>query len=233
MSVLSVTQAGGRDPEEASLALRARAGDAEAFGELYELHVDRIYRYVAYRVATQAEAEDLTEQVFLKAWEAMPRYEERGLPFRAWLFRLAHNLVIDHYRVRRADVPLSVVLGADLDNRHPALPDPQAELEARQEVDELRSALGELGEEQRQVVLLRFVEGMSHSEVATVLGKSEGATRAIQHRALHALARALRLLRGTDEPEVRESPRRSHGGARARVVGQAVPGSVAGASEGA
>ena len=226
MGVLGERQAGNREPEEASLAARARAGDPEAFGELYELNVDRIYRYVAYRVGTEGEAEDLTEQVFLKAWEAMPRYEDRGLPFRAWLFRLAHNLVIDHYRMRRSDVPLSDVSDRDLGGLT-ALPDPQAELEARLEVDELRRALGQLREEQRQVVLLRFVEGLSHAEVGGILGKSEGATRAIQHRALLALARALKLLRGTNEAEVRAGARRSHGGARARLVDRGVPGCVA------
>jgi RNA polymerase sigma-70 factor (ECF subfamily) len=225
MTALGENELDSRYPGEADLTARARAGDADAFGQLYELHVDRVYRYVAYRVKTEHEAEDLTEQVFLKAWEAMPRYEDRGLPFRAWLFRLAHNLVIDHYRVRRSDVSLNELLDSD-QSYEPSGPDPQVEVEARLDADEVRLAVRRLGEEQRQVVLLRFVEGLSHSEVADILGKTEGATRAIQHRALGALARALKLTRGTDEAK-RESARRGHRGPRPRLVNGGVSGQVA------
>src|SRR4051812_24008500 len=99
--------------EEQRLVSRATRRDAAAFGLLYESHLDRVYRYVYYRVGSTAEAEDLTEQVFLKAWEAIGRYEARGVPFIAWLYRLAHNLVIDHYRAKRPTMPLEDVPEAE------------------------------------------------------------------------------------------------------------------------
>src|SRR5476649_134051 len=92
--------------EESRLVLRAVKRDSAAFGLLYESHLDRIYRYVFYRVGTPSDSEDLTEIVFLKAWEAIDRYQPRGVPFVAWLYRLAHNLVVDRYRSRRSSVPL-------------------------------------------------------------------------------------------------------------------------------
>lgn len=203
--------------EDAVLVTRAKAGDADAFGEIYERYVDRLYCYVAYRVANATDAEDLAEQVFLKAWEAIGRYEDRGLPLGAWLFRLAHNLVIDSYRLRRSDVPLSVF--ADTDDSGLAGPsDPPAEIGARFESAELHQAICSLNEEQRQVVLLRFVEGLSHGEVATIVGNSEGATRAVQHRALLTLARLLSLVRGTDEGELRECSRGRPRGSRTRII---------------
>lgn len=211
---------------EAELVARAKAGDAEAFGEIYELNVDRIYRYVAYRVSGQAEAEDLTEQVFLKAWEAIHRYEDRGLPFGAWLFRLAHNLVVDYYRTRRQDVPLDEYQEGDAGGIL-AQGDPQSDFEAKVEASELRAALRQLGDDQRQVVLLRFVEGLSHAEVAAIVGKSEGATRALQHRALLTMAKLLRVLRGTDEAKVSGGARKGPGPARSRVLHRRVPEPIA------
>jgi RNA polymerase sigma-70 factor (ECF subfamily) len=203
MEVLGENREDARDAAEITLVRRAQSGDADAFGELNELHVDRVYRYVVYRVDDVPEAEDLSEQVFLKAWEAMPRYEDRGLPFRAWLLRLAHNLVIDHYRARRAAICLDTMTDGELHDLEgaSACDGPESELVARHDSAELVSALDQLGDDQRQVVLLRFVEGLSHAEVATVIGKSEGATRAIQHRAVLALGRPLGALRGTDGAE--------------------------------
>ncbi len=162
----------------------AQAGDAEAFAALYERYVDRLYRYIYYRVGNRTEAEDLTEQVFLKAWEAIRRYEERGVPFGAWLFRLAHNLVIDHYRTTRPTQSLEATGG-------PTPADPDRLLSLRLELADLQQALARLPEEQQAVIILRFLEGLSHQEVARLLGKSEGAVRVIQHRALAALARLL------------------------------------------
>jgi RNA polymerase sigma-70 factor (ECF subfamily) len=95
--------------EESRLVLRAVQRDSAAFGLLYESHLDRIYRYIFYRVGSTGEAEDLTEIVFLKAWEAIDRYQPRGVPFVAWLYRLAHNLVVDSYRSRRPSVPLDEI----------------------------------------------------------------------------------------------------------------------------
>lgn len=171
---------------EAELVSRAVKRDAAAFGCLYELYLDRIYRYVFYRVGSVSEAEDLAEQVFLNAWEAIERYEARGAPFAAWLYRLAHNLVVDHYRSKKPSAPLD-----EVDEAEEAGDDVATAVEGVLEIQELREALVRLHPDYQRLIVLRFVEGLSHSEVAQIIGKSEGATRVIQHRALQALARAL------------------------------------------
>jgi len=172
--------------DEAGLVARAIKRDSDAFGQLYECCLDRIYRYVYYRVNSVTEAEDLTEQVFLKAWEAIDRYEQRGVPFLAWLYRLAHNLVVDHYRGQRQTVPLE-----DVRETEELSEDIEASVHAQLDAEEVREALQRLSPEHQQLITLRFVEGMSHAEVAQIVGKSEGATRVVQYRALQALARTL------------------------------------------
>jgi RNA polymerase sigma-70 factor (ECF subfamily) len=173
--------------DEGRLVTRATKRDSAAFGILYETHLDRIYRYVYYRVGSTSEAEDLSEQVFLKAWEAIERYEPRGVPFIAWLYRLAHNLVVDHYRSRRPTLTLEEVGEAE---------EPGANVvdavEEKLDAEEIRVALRRLSPEHQQLIALRFVEGLSHAEVAQITGKSEGATRVVQYRALQSLARALK-----------------------------------------
>lgn len=177
--------------EEGELVRRAIRRDSAAFGVLYERHLDRIYRYVYYRVGSTSEAEDLTEAVFLKAWEAIDRYEPRGAPIAAWLYRLAHNLVVDHYRGRHPSTPLEDVM----DSEEVGVDVVEA-VEDLLEVEEVRAAMLRLNPEYQQMIVLRFIEGLSHAEVAGIVGKSEGATRVIQHRALQALARALQQAEG-------------------------------------
>jgi RNA polymerase sigma-70 factor (ECF subfamily) len=177
---------------EELLVDRARRGDADSFGELYQLHLDRIYRYVYDRVGSSSEAEDLTEQVFLKAWEAISRYESRGLPFAAWLYRMAHNAVIDHYRARRPATPIDGTFDLEDERQNPV-----ASAEALFDREELRLAIGRLNADQQTVILLRFIEGLSHAEVGKILGKSEGAVRVIQHRALLVMAKVMRALPST------------------------------------
>jgi RNA polymerase sigma-70 factor (ECF subfamily) len=180
---------GDADVREDLLVDRARRGNADAFGQLYQLHLDRIYRYVYYRVGSSNEAEDLTEHVFLKAWEAIGRYESRGLPFAAWLYRMAHNAVIDHYRARRPMTSIDETFDLEDERQNPV-----ASAEALFDREELRVAIGRLNPDQQTVILLRFSEGLSHAEVGRILGKSEGAVRVIQHRALGVMARFLRSL---------------------------------------
>ena len=169
---------------EADLLERAVHGDAEAFGLLYREHLPRVYRFVRYRVNDPVEAEDLTETVFLKVWEALPTYRQAGLPWTAWLFRVATNTVIDYYRTHHPHQELEE-----------ALPAEGLELVERvslgEEQGEVRAALRQLPEDQRRLLWLRFVDGLSHAEVASLLGKTEGNVRVMQHRALNALARLL------------------------------------------
>ncbi len=173
--------------EEAGLVKQARAGDGDAFGSLYLLHLDAIFRYIYFRIGDQREAEDLTEQVFLKAWEALPGYKDFGYPFASWLYRIAHNLVIDY--IRRVK-PVSSVSIENQDGNDCGSAVIQQILET-EETGLLAAAIIRLPEEQQQVIILRFIEGMSHAGVARILNKSEGACRMIQNRALIALSQML------------------------------------------
>lgn len=171
---------------EADLIARAVQGDADAFGDLYERYLARIYRYVFYRINDVAEAEDLTEMVFLKAWEALGDYRVRDVPFGAWLYRIAHNIVIDRHRTRKKILPLESQLVL-----HDTASDPEDRLDRRETLESLAHALSQLSPIHQQVLALRFVSGLSHAETALVLDRSEEAARVLQHRALYALRELL------------------------------------------
>lgn len=174
--------------DEASLVERAVGGDTDAFGALYQRHMDAIYRYVYLRVGDTKDAEDLTEQTFLNAWEALPGYTHRGNPFTSWLYRIAHNVVVDHHRRRRPILSTPLADRGEQASRPPTTLDQVIQAE---EADTLAAAIAQLPEEQQQIVILRFVEGLRHAEVARIMDKSEGACRVMQHRALAALNRLL------------------------------------------
>jgi RNA polymerase sigma-70 factor (ECF subfamily) len=163
---------------------RAIKGDSDAFAKLYDSYVDRVYRFIYFRVGNEQMAEDLSSQVFLKAWENLGRYEIRGLSFGAWLFRIARNLVIDHYRTKKDHESLDEEGSADPD---PALT-VDGKMDAEFEAEWLRSAMQLLTDDQRTVLTLKFIEGLSTAEIAEVMGKRQGAVRALQLRGLQALA---------------------------------------------
>ena len=168
------------------LLARAIEGDAEAFGDLYQRYLKRIYRYIYYRVGDQAEAEDLTEMVFLKVWEALPRFKPGQVSFKAWLYRIAHNLLVDRYRTRKTIVPLDAQ--PDLRDRAPL---PEDEVLRQEEREWISDAIAKLRPEYQQILALRFIEKMSHSEAAEILERSVPAVRVLQYRALKALANEL------------------------------------------
>jgi RNA polymerase sigma-70 factor, ECF subfamily len=170
------------------LVAEAQAGDPWAFGRIFDLFHEPIYRFVASRVHRPSDAEDLTQLVFVKALEALPRYEARGIPFGGWLFRLARNTVIDHARTRRDHAELDA---ADEATSPSAGPDDLAVL--RQDIGAVARALASLTDEQREVVELRFFAGLSAREAAEVMGKQEGTIRGLQFRAIGALRRELAL----------------------------------------
>jgi RNA polymerase sigma-70 factor (ECF subfamily) len=172
---------------DSALISRARHRDTVAFGVLYERYVDRIYRYIIYRTTNAAIAEDLTAEVFLNAWRTIERYEDRGYAFSTWLLRLAHNEVTDYYRTNRYDVSLPDV---ELQLTS-SMPEPEEFVELQGDQKTLIAALKQLPDEWRQVVLLRFVEGLPFDEVSAIVGKSSGACRVIQHRALGRLRELL------------------------------------------
>jgi RNA polymerase sigma-70 factor (ECF subfamily) len=168
--------------EDEALIERATRRDRDAFGRLYERYFDRVYTYLYYRTRSDADAADLAAQAFLNAWKAIDRYQPTGAPLLAWLLRIAHNLVTDHHRRRRDAVTLDFDI---MDNRSES--DPAALTEQVMTKEALHRAIRRLPEEQQQVLLLRFVQGLGHAEVANLIGKSEGAVRTIQYRALIGL----------------------------------------------
>ena len=176
----------GQTSDEAMLVQRAIGHDAEAFGRLYDMNVDRVYRHIYYRVGNEADAEDLTQQVFLKAWQAIDRYKKMASPFIAWLMTICHNLVVDFYRTKKDKAYLEAeVLASD------SASSPELATEASFEQQRLRRAILQLGGDEQQVVILRFIEGFEFGEIASLLKKKEGNVRVILHRALVKLRNIL------------------------------------------
>ena len=172
----------------------AKDGDPEAFGALFDHFYAPVYRYVAARVGRPSDAEDLAQLVFVKALEALPRYELRGVPFGGWLFRLARNVVIDHVRTRREHVTLDIIVQQSAEDDGP---DELAAL--RQDMDSVAFALRRLTPEQREAIQLRFFAGLSAREAAIAMGRQEGTVRGLQFRAIAALRRELGIAPDIDE----------------------------------
>ncbi len=175
---------GGAHGNDAALVLAAKAGDPSAFGELYERYRDAIYRYCLARTGSAHDAEDLAADVFVKALQSLDRYQDRGLPFAAFLYRIARNAAIDRVRVLKQ--PLSV---DTLVSEPPSGQNVEAEASLGVERSILLAALTRLKAEHREVIVLRFIEGYGAVEVARMLGRTEGAIRTMQHRALERLRR--------------------------------------------
>lgn len=163
----------------------AGQGDKNAFSVLYQRYVKRIYNYIYYRTGSQHDAEDLTERVFFRAMNHIHNYHNRGLPFTAWLYRIAHNLVANWHRDshRRREVPLedhthTLRQGGDY---------PEVALVKNQEVQGLLVAIRKLPEDRQNLIILKFVEHMSNDEIARIMGRSEGAIKSLYHRTLLSL----------------------------------------------
>lgn len=174
----------GQDPsDERLISLCKQHGDADAFALLYDRYVDRIYRYIYYRIGNHDDVEDLTAAVFVKAWRGLDKYHDRGVPFLAWLYRIARNVVVDHHRSIKAefvDIETQFSLPSDEST-------PEEHLLHHSQLEFVLKAMGELDAIQQEVLTLRFIMGMSHKETADILDRKTGAIRVIQHRALHAL----------------------------------------------
>jgi len=171
---------------EENLVRRAQNNDQEAFAQLYEEYFDKIYRYLALRIGNEMEAEDMTQQVFLNALRSISSFRWRGVPFSAWLYRIAHNQAVDHLRKKkkRTSVPLDESLATSDDN-------PQLATERKLDIEQLLSATKQLTEAQHEVISLRFTSELSIAQVARVMGKSQGAVKALQHSAIVALRRTI------------------------------------------
>ncbi len=167
------------------LVTRAQTGDRDALEQLYLEHFDRIYSYLHLTVGNRHDAEDLTTQTFLKMLESIGRFRWGAAPFSAWLFRIAHNLAMDHFRARRRWQPEEEV------PEPPGMVESSAEEEAMRALssESMLDLIEQLSDEQRQVLILKFVFDFSNEEAATVLDKTEGAVKSLQHRALASLQR--------------------------------------------
>jgi RNA polymerase sigma-70 factor (ECF subfamily) len=170
---------------DSELVLRAKAGDQYAFTAIYERYSAAIYRYIYFRIGEAELAEDLQAEVFLRMLEGMERYEDRGWPISAWLYRIAHDRTVDMIRRRRnrQQVPLEAWSGT--------CDGPDTTVDVRLDHEELNRVLDDLTDEQRQVIRLRFMADMSVQEVAQRLGRTEGSVKALQHRGIQSLARRL------------------------------------------
>ncbi len=168
------------------LVAEAQRGNPEAFGRIFDAYVGPIHRFIASRVNRPSDAEDLTQLVFVKALEALPRYEARGIPFGGWLFRLARNAIIDQVRTRRDHLSLVAAVTRETEDAGP-----EAMAALRDDLDRVARALIELTDDQREVIELRFFAGLSVHETADAMGRQDGTVRGLQFRALAALRRSL------------------------------------------
>jgi RNA polymerase sigma-70 factor (ECF subfamily) len=175
------------DRDEEQLIEQAKT-DPEAFGRLYELYVEKIYNYIYYRLGNQHDAEDLTAKVFYRALNHIAHYNHKGAPFAAWLYRIAHNLVVNWHRdhSRRQMVGLE-----NLDLRGDKQESPHHAAEQTNERELLLTAIQHLPRERQELLMLKFVERMSNAEIGRVLGRSEGAVKSLYHRTLVSLKELL------------------------------------------
>ena len=177
-------QATSTDINITRLVKSAVGGDGEAFGELYGIYLDRIYRYVFYQVRDKMVAEDITEDVFVKAWKAINSCKGKEKTFSSWLYRIAHNQVIDVFRSRSKE--WTIEMGAVIERSDSSL-----EVEKRADYQELLQEIACLPENQRQIIILKFIAGMDNREIGRITGKNQGAIRILQMRALANLRKKL------------------------------------------
>ena len=163
---------------------RAAGGNFEAFGKLYGIYLDRIYRYVFYQVKDKMTAEDITEDVFVKAWKAIDSCKGKGHTFSAWIYRIAHNHIINTLRNMQKYKSIEIENVAEVN-------DPKLEVETTLDRQELMEVIAELPQSQKQVVILKFIEDLDNREIGQIMSRSEGAVRILQMRALTALRQKL------------------------------------------
>ena len=171
-------------PEEAKLVHQAKSGDSEAFALLYDAYVERVYRYILFRVSENETTEDLVSQVFLKAWQNLDRYKTGRSPFIAWLYTIARNLVIDFYRAKKDTLPLDDARTLPSDRQSP-----HEEVEAHFDLEAMRDGLQALTGDQQQVLILKYIAGLPNENIAKVMNKQEGTIRGLQMRALQTLSK--------------------------------------------
>lgn len=181
---VTATPAARELPDISGLVEKAATGDLEAFGEIYEVCLNPIYRYVLYHVRDMMTAEDVTEDVFIKAWKAIQSCKGRGRTFMPWLYRIAHNHTINVLKKTQKSVSLATETLVEADG-------PEKQVAARFSRETLLDATGRLPPNQKQVIILKFIEGLDNREISEVMNKKEGAVRVLQMRALSRLRQQL------------------------------------------
>lgn len=192
--VVQIANEDGMSEHQPDNQSRDQAELSDAFGELYEQYVDRIYSYIYHRVGRVRDAEDLTSRTFFRAYAHFGEYEDRGLPISAWLYRIAHNLVANHHRDRGRHPVVSL---ENLVLRSRADENPEAATVRSDLGEELREAVRTLDKVRQELLVLKHVEGLSNAEIGAVLGRTEGAIKSLYHRTLVALRKEMRK-RGID-----------------------------------
>ena len=187
---------GAIDSNTLLLIKRAAGGDSESFGRLYDIFLEPIYRYIYHHVGESKTAEDIAQEVFIKAWKAIKSCRGKETTFKAWLYRIAHNHTVDYLRCRRNESRIDDqnVVG-ELDSLDTSL----NEIEEDREVSRVLSEMASLPDSQRQVVVLKFIEGLDNREVSRIMGKSQGAIRVLQVRALAGLRKRMLMYGRKDE----------------------------------
>jgi RNA polymerase sigma-70 factor (ECF subfamily) len=175
----------GRLDKDHELIKKAQQGDPHAFGDIYENHAPAVFRYLFSHLGSSMDAEDLTGEVFLKAWQSLPKYTQRGVPFRAFLFRIARNALVDHYRQHNRLEPKDP---EDMDGYSAqGISEPIEVVSSRIEHQNILQVIRKLRNDYQSVLTLRFISALSPEETAKVMNRSVGAIRVLQHRALAAL----------------------------------------------
>ncbi len=168
------------------LISKIKGGDRESFGKLYDLFLDRVYRFIYYRVNRREDAEDLTEQIFVKVFEGLPEYQDAGLPFEAWLFRVARNHLIDFYRTHKSHAPLDVAI--ETANDSASLLD---QLDIKLTMENVRESLKKLPDSYREIIILKFIDDRDNEEISKILDKPVAHIRVLQNRAIKALKKII------------------------------------------
>jgi len=174
------------EPEINVLVQKAQLGDTEAFGKLYDIFIQPVYRYIFFKVKKD-DALDLTESVFLKVWEHLKSYSKLKGAFSSWIFKIAHNLVVDYYRLQREHVDLDDVVLPD----ESKAADPKFLAENSMNRDLLRKGISKLKKKYQDVLILRYINGLEHREIARIMRRSEGSLRILKFRALQSLKKIL------------------------------------------
>lgn len=169
---------------ESELISLATTGNSEAFGALYEKYIDQIYNYIYYRTSNGKDAEDLCSRVFIRALHHIERYEDRGYPFSAWLYRIAHNLVVNWYRDREKSEEISLSDQYPPPTMHGSV---EERIEKEDEKDSLLRVLSNLPEDRKELLILKHVEGLTNFEIGQIMDRTEGAIKALYHRTLESL----------------------------------------------